>query len=139
MATSSSEVGRDEGSGEAFEQRVDQRFATFEHRVDQRFVEFAHKVDQRFAESEKRMDQQFVAIGHQFAAMDKRMAVFAERLETQTEKFERRLVDECGRVRVGIGGLRTEMAPQRADLLKWAMLVWISQAAAVAGIIGVLR
>ena len=118
---------------------IDQRFSVYEHRVDERFTVFEHRMDLRFAA----VDQQFAALerrmDQRFAVIDQRMAVFDQRLETQTEQFGRRLVEEFGHSRVDIASLRTEMVQQRADLMKWAMVFWISQAAAIAGILSVLR
>jgi hypothetical protein len=51
------------------------------------------------------------------------------------ERFERRLAEE-------IGGLRVDMARQfadlRAELLKWSFLFWIGQFAAVSGMMAFL-
>lgn len=66
-----------------------------------------------------------------------------EMLTTITDRFERRLTEECSKMRVEmnalINGLRTEMAHQHAELMKWALIFWISQTAAVATIVTVLR
>jgi hypothetical protein len=56
-----------------------------------------------------------------------------------TERFERRLAEECSKLRVEMNGLRTEMAHYHADLLKWSLVAWVSQTAAVAAIVAVLR
>ena len=45
-----------------------------------------------------------------------------------TERFERRLIDECLRLRV-------EMARDRFELMKWMFLFWLGQAATTAGIL----
>jgi hypothetical protein len=47
--------------------------------------------------------------------------------------------DGFGQLRTEMGGLRADMANQRADLMKWALLFWVTQAAAVAGIVTALR
>ena len=104
-------------------------------------------------------------------------------LSQATDRFERRLAEECGKQRAEtaqlrvdmikgdaeiradlaksnaeiradvaelrhdmteqFGAMRTQMAEQRAnsetrhrDLLKWALMLWLGQATAVAGIIG---
>lgn len=44
-----------------------------------------------------------------------------------------------GQLRAEMGVLRADMANQRADLMKWALLFWVTQAAAVAGIVTALR
>ena len=85
-------------------------------------------------------------------------------LTTATERFERRLAEECGQLRTELGGLRIdtvtqgtetrlEMAKLRLDvseqfgavrldaetkhreLLKWALVFWVGQAASVAAIV----
>jgi hypothetical protein len=77
-------------------------------------------------------------------------------LATATDRFERRLAEEIGAVRVAIvegdtatrlevAKLRVDMAAQFAtarvetearhrELLKWALVFWMGQAAAVAGL-----
>ena len=44
-------------------------------------------------------------------------------IERVTERFERRLAQECGQLRVemvqGFGSLRAEMIERNAELLKW--------------------
>jgi hypothetical protein len=78
-----------------------------------------------------------------------------------TERFERRLTEESSKVRVematefgkvraemafGFGEVRTEIAQLRAemidrnaDLLKWGLVFGVTQTAAIAGIVAVLR
>ena len=85
-------------------------------------------------------------------------------LTTATDRFERRLAEECGKLRTEIGdlrvdtltqgtGIRLEMARLRLDmseqfggvkldaetkhreLLKWALVFWAGQAASVAAIV----
>ena len=85
-------------------------------------------------------------------------------LKTATERFERRLAEECGTLRTEVADLRIdtvtqgteirlEMAKLRLDmseqfgavrldaetkhreLLKWALVFWVGQAASVAGIV----
>ena len=58
-----------------------------------------------------------------------------------TERFERRLSEECGKLRVEMGALRADLradfriglADQRADFIKWSFLFWIGQAVTVVG------
>ncbi|HWI17407.1 MAG TPA: hypothetical protein VNT81_06660 [Vicinamibacterales bacterium] len=81
-------------------------------------------------------------------------------LATATDRFERRLAEECAGVRSDISELRVEMVQQDSatrvemaqqfaaarihsearhqELLKWAIVFWVSQAAAVAGIVTAL-
>ena len=65
------------------------------------------------------------------------------RFDLAEERLERRLAEACGQLRAdmhdGFGQLRADMANQRADLMKWALLFWVTQAAAVAGIVTALR
>lgn len=60
-----------------------------------------------------------------------------------TERFERRLAEENGKLRVemahGFGALRAEMIDRNAELLKWALLFGGTQTAALAALIGLLR
>jgi hypothetical protein len=93
------------------------------------------------------------------------LSEIAHRFDLADERRERRLAEECGKLRVemdeglgklrvemhegfghlrvemheGFGVLRTDLANQRADLMKWAMLFWVTQAAAVAAIVAALR
>jgi hypothetical protein len=71
-----------------------------------------------------------------------------------TERFERRLAEESGKIRVeiadgfgrlrtemaeGFGKLRAEMIDRNAELLKWGLLFGASQTAALAAVIVALR
>lgn len=82
-----------------------------------------------------------------------------------TERFERRLADESGKLRVematefgkvrvematefgkvraemaaGFGSLRAEMSDRNAELLKWGLVFGVTQTAAIAGIVALLR
>ena len=63
------------------------------------------------------------------------------------DRFERRLGEECGKLRaefraLGIelrSDLKVEVANVRADLLKWSFLFWIGQITAVAGLASLIR
>jgi len=56
-----------------------------------------------------------------------------------TERFERRLAEDNGRLRVemanGFGGLRTEIVERNAELLKWMLIFGVTQTAAIVGLI----
>jgi len=56
-----------------------------------------------------------------------------------TERFERRLVEENGKLRIemanGFGGLRTEMVERNAELLKWMLIFGVTQTGAIVGLI----
>jgi hypothetical protein len=82
-----------------------------------------------------------------------------------TERFERRLVEETGKLRVemagelgrfraemaggfgalrselaeGFGRLRAEMIDRSAELLNWGLIFAVTQTAAIAAIVSVLR
>lgn len=59
------------------------------------------------------------------------------------ERFERRLSEECGRLRLemveGFGRLRAEMADRNAELLKWLLLFFVAQTGALAGLLALFR
>jgi hypothetical protein len=60
-----------------------------------------------------------------------------------TERFERRLAEENGKLRVamsdGFGALRAEMIERNAELLKWGLVFGGTQTAALAALIALLR
>lgn len=86
-------------------------------------------------------------------------------LKIVTERFERRLGEECAKLRAELGEARTELhtelgavraelreqcgslradfrvelAAVRADFIKWSFLFWIGQAATIAGLFIALR
>ncbi len=103
--------------------------------ADDRHEVLLAALDQRFAA----LDQKFAGIDLKIEAIHQKFEAIDRRFETLTERFERRLAEECGKLHLEISSLRTEMAHQRADVLKWAMVFWVGQAAAVAGIVTVLR
>lgn len=77
-------------------------------------------------------------------------------LTTATDRFERRLVEECAKLRVEmaalradlvaqVGGLaaqatgsestlRQEIASTRTEILRWSFVFWIGQVAAIVGL-----
>jgi hypothetical protein len=63
--------------------------------------------------------------------------MFAAHHQFATDRFERRLAVEIGALRVEVervrGDLRADMASMKADLMKWSLLLWISQFAALLG------
>jgi hypothetical protein len=63
-------------------------------------------------------------------------------LSVSAERFERRLVDETSKLRIDIAalgaGLRQEIAKDRFDLLRWMLLCWVSQLAAMSAIMSFL-
>lgn len=75
-------------------------------------------------------------------------------IQLATERFERRMAEENGKLRVematelgkvraemaaGFGGVRSEMIGRNAELLKWGLLFGATQTAALAGVMALLR
>jgi hypothetical protein len=75
-------------------------------------------------------------------------------LQTATARFERRLAEETGTLRVematgfgalrtemaaGMGALRAEMIERNHELLNWALVFWATQIAAVAALLALFR
>jgi hypothetical protein len=52
-----------------------------------------------------------------------------------TERFERRLSEEIGKLRVDVA---EQLALTRNELLKWSFLFWIGQVAATAGLLALM-
>lgn len=55
------------------------------------------------------------------------------------ERFERRLGEECGLLRIELVNLRTEMVDRSADLLKWLLACFVAQTAAIAALMAGFR
>jgi hypothetical protein len=55
------------------------------------------------------------------------------------DRFERRLGEECGAVRLEISNLRTEVVDRSADLPKWLLAFFVAQTAALAALMAVFR
>jgi hypothetical protein len=130
-------------------QRLAAQFDAIDERFDdqnQRLAAQFDAIDERLDALNQRLEVSFMAVGQQFGALEHHFVALDrsvdDRLAHVGERFERRLLHECSGIRqdivVGLHGVRTEMANHRADLLKWAMVFWISQAAAVASIIAAL-
>ena len=75
-------------------------------------------------------------------------------LQTATDRFERRLAEEVGTLRVDMatgfghvraematsfGSLRSEMIERNHELLKWALVFWATQLAAIAALLALFR
>lgn len=64
-------------------------------------------------------------------------------VDVVTERYERRLSEETGKLRVemvnGFGALRTEMSDRNFDLLKWMLAFWLAGIAAVAGLLALFQ
>ena len=74
-------------------------------------------------------------------------------LTLATDRFERRLAEEWGKLRVemahlkadlreemhdGFASVRQDMAAMKFDILKWVFLFWIGQAATVLGFLAMI-
>jgi len=66
------------------------------------------------------------------------------------ERFERRLAEECGKLRLEIGGLRhdtveglgklrTEVADRNAEQLKWLLVFFTAQTGALVAVLSLFR
>ena len=55
------------------------------------------------------------------------------------ERFERRLGEECGQLRLEIVNLRSEVIDRSADLLKWLLAFFVAQTAALAALMTLFR
>ena len=77
-----------------------------------------------------------------------------EMLERATERFERRLAEECGKVRVeianghgalraemahGFGLMRTEMGDRNAQLLQWGLVYAVTLTGVIAALLALFR
>ena len=94
-----------------FDARVEQRFAESDAKVEKRLAEFEVKVEKRFAEFEVKVDKRF-------AEADAKLERTAAALR---------------------GEIRTGLADQRADLLKWMFGFWIATLVPLAGLILTLQ
>jgi hypothetical protein len=55
------------------------------------------------------------------------------------ERFERRLGEECGQLRMEMINLRAEMIDRSGDLLKWLLAFFVAQTAALGALMAALR
>jgi hypothetical protein len=121
-----------------------------EDRLLTAIVEGFAAVDRKF----EAIDRKFGAVDQKFVDIDRQFLEVYHRFDVMGERQERRLAEETGKLRVemhdgfgalraemhaGFGVLRADMANQRADLMKWALLFWVTQAGAAAAIVAALR
>jgi hypothetical protein len=64
-------------------------------------------------------------------AVEGLVEMMAEAHELAGERFDRRLAEEAGK-------LRLDFAEMKHDLLKWSFLFWLGQIAVVGGLLSVL-
>ena len=76
--------------------------------------ELEAKTDRRFAELEAKTDRHFSDLEARFPQLE--------------AKFERRLAEVAG-------GLRSEIASVRADLIKWMFIFWAGNVVTTAGLV----
>jgi hypothetical protein len=64
-------------------------------------------------------------------------------LEVATDRFERRLSEENGKLRVemaqGFGQVRADIIDRNHEMLKWALVFWTTLIAAVAALLALFR
>ena len=64
-------------------------------------------------------------------------------IERVTERFERRLAEECGKLRVemahGFGSLRAEMIERNGELSKWGLIYAVTLAGVVVASLALFR
>ena len=76
-------------------------------------------------------------------ASDGLVDMFSAYQEFSTDRYERRLNQEIASLRLelhdGLARIREDVANVRADLMKWSLLLWLGQFAALAGVLSYLR
>ena len=55
--------------------------------------------------------------------------------ELVEKKFEYRLSEEIGKVRIEVGNIRNDMYKMKSDLIKWMFIFWVGQVGAFLGIL----
>ena len=89
----------------------DVNFARFDAKLEQRLAQFESKLEQRLAQFESKFEQ--------------RLAQFES-------KLEQRVTESAASLRTEI---RTGLADQRADLIKWMFAFWVGNVATTAGVV----
>jgi hypothetical protein len=84
--------------------------ASVERTVDRRLVEMSAGVDRRLADMSANIDRRFADMSN---------------------GFERRLTEETSKIRV-------EMALMKFDIVKWNLLFWVGQLAAMTAILSLM-
>ncbi|MCG6553058.1 MAG: CCDC90 family protein [Candidatus Magnetominusculus sp. LBB02] len=72
-----------------------------------------------------------------FAALinDIDMGARKDAIAIAEERFERRLSEESGKLRLEIEKLRSEMSTTKAEIIKWMFLFWIGQTAVIVALL----
>lgn len=56
-------------------------------------------------------------------------------IQIVTERFERRIAEECAKIRVetanGFADIRREMSTMRVEIIKWSFAFWLAQIATI--------
>ncbi len=61
-----------------------------------------------------------------------------EALAIAEERFEKRLSEETGKLRVEIEKLRVEMSNNKSEIIKWMFLFWLGHIGVLTGIIFIM-
>jgi hypothetical protein len=81
--------------------------------------------------------------GHLRVEMATEFGEVRAEMATEFGKVRAEMATEFGKVRAemanGFGGLRSEMIDRNAELLKWGLLFGVTQTAALAGVMALLR
>jgi hypothetical protein len=71
-------------------------------------------------------------------ASEGRVEMFSQYQQFSTDRYERRLMHEVGALRLelhdGLAALRVELERTRSDVIKWNLLMWIGQFAAMVSV-----
>ena len=59
-------------------------------------------------------------------------------VNSATERFERRLVEEASSLRVQIAQMETRLTDKMSGLLKWSFLFWVGQVVAMTAIMNAM-
>ena len=108
-----------------FDARLDQRTAELKSYFDARIEHAlpALGLDRRFAQ----IDDRFAPIDNRFAQVDDRFAQIDQRFAQVDERFAKLQAE----METGFERLRTEIAKQGTDTVKWMFLFWVGMVATI--------